>query len=187
MNQTEGSPDISRFSGGTEEVLFMCRYLIKKMEGEKEIAGKAYVHFKSWHETYTDLVDAEYLKGITLEKCMETAHRWTDNIIVAKDGDQVIGFAGFGAYRDSTLPGHGEIYSIYVLEKYHGQKVGFELMNAAFQRLSDYDKIAVWVLKGNDRAIHFYERYGFRFDGTETEIMLGAPNTELRMIYERFF
>jgi len=41
------------------------------------------------------------------------------------------------------------------------------------------------VLKGNDRAIKFYERYGFRFDGTEQEIMLGTPNTELRMIYER--
>ena len=61
----------------------------------------------------------------------------------------------------------------------------YELMNAAFERLAEYPKVAVWVLKGNDRAIRFYERYGFRFDGAEAEIMLGSPNTELRMVYQR--
>ena len=65
------------------------------------------------------------------------------------------------------------------------QGLGYALMNAAVEKLSAYEKIAVWVLKGNERAIRFYERYGFRFDGTEAEIMLGTPNTELRMIYER--
>ena len=46
-------------------------------------------------------------------------------------------------------------------------------------------RIAVWVLKGNDKAIRFYERYGFRFDGTESEIELGTPNTEIRMVYDK--
>lgn len=161
------------------------RYSIKPMESEEEIKGKAYVHYKSWHETYTGLVDIEYLKSITLESCMKTAYKWPDNIIVAKDGGKVIGFVGYGAYRDDTLPAHGEIFALYVLEEYYGKRAGYELMNAAFEKLSDYERIAVWVLKGNDRAIRFYERYGFRRDGTETEIMLGAPNTELRMIYRR--
>ena len=58
-------------------------------------------------------------------------------------------------------------------------------MNAALKKLTDYKKIAVWVLKDNNKAIRFYERYGFRFDGTDTGIMLGTPNTEQRMIYER--
>lgn len=163
----------------------MGRYLIKAMESEEEINGKGYVHYKSWHETYTELIDAGYMERHTLEKCITTAHRWPDNIIVAKDGDKVIGFVGYGAYRDSTLPEHGEIFSLYVLEEYHGRKIGYELMNAAFEKLSDYKKVVVWVLKGNDKAIHFYERYGFCFDGVETEIMLGTPNTELRMIWER--
>ena len=92
---------------------------------------------------------------------------------------------GYGTYRDNTLPEHGEIFAIYVLKEYQGKKVGYELMNAALNKLSDYKKIAVWVLKVNDRAIRFYEQYGFRFDGKEAEIMLGTPSTELRMIYER--
>lgn len=162
----------------------MCKYIIKKMESNDEIDGKGYVHYKSWHETYTKLVDHKYMEGITQEKCTAIAHRWTENILVAKDKDRVIGFVGYGAYRDQSLPEHGEVFAIYVLEEYHGQKVGYELMNAAIEKLSDYKKIAVWVLKGNDRAIHFYEKYGFHFDGMETEIMLGTPNTELRMIYE---
>ena len=163
----------------------MCQYKIKKMESEKEIDGKGYVHYKSWQETYTGLVDKDYMNGLTLEKCIEIAHRWPDNILVAKDGDMVIGFVACGAYRGNTLPQHGEIYAIYVLEAYQGKKIGYSLMNAAFEMLSAYNKIAVWVLKGNNRAIHFYEQYGFRFDGTEAEITLGTSNTELRMIYIR--
>ncbi len=163
----------------------MCKYIIKKMESDDEINGKGYVHYKSWHETYSDLIDAAYLEQLTIEKCTDIAHKWTDNIIIAKDGEKVIGFVGYGAYRDETLPLHGEIFSIYVLAEYQGRKVGYGLMNAALDKLSDYGKIALWVLKGNDSAIRFYERYGFRMDGTESEIMLGTSNTEIRMIYEK--
>ncbi len=159
--------------------------IIKPMETEDEIRGKGYVHFKSWHETYTGLVDEGYMSGITEEKCRDIAFKWPDNILVAKDEGTVAGFVAYGAYRDDTLPGCGEIYAIYVLKDYYGKRVGFRLMNAAFERLSDYGRIALWVLKGNERATRFYERYGFRFDGTEQEIMLGTANTELRMMYER--
>lgn len=163
----------------------MHDYIIKKMEGEDEINGKGYVHYKSWHETYAGLIDARYMEGITLEKCTAIAHKWPDNIIVAKDGKKVVGFVGYGAYRDDTLPTYGEVFAIYVLAEYHGRRIGYELMNAALEKLSAYQKIAVWVLNGNNNAIRFYERYGFRFDGTEEEVMLGTPNKELRMIYER--
>ncbi len=163
----------------------MREYIIKKMESEDEINGKGYVHYKSWHETYAGLIDKGYLESHTPEKCIAIAHKWPDNIIIAKDGEKVVGFVGYGAYRDDSLPEHGEVFSIYVLAAYHGRRIGYELMNAALEKLCAYKKIAVWVLKGNDSAIRFYERYGFRFDGTEAEVMLGTPNKELRMIYER--
>lgn len=163
----------------------MNDYAIKDMENEAEIDGKGYVHYKSWHETYAGLIDAEHLARHTLEKCTAIAHKWTDNILVAKAGEKVVGFVGYGAYRDATLPAHGEAFSLYVLAEYQGRKIGYELMNAAIERLSAYDRVAVWVLKGNDVAIRFYEKYGFHFDGTELAITLGTPNTELRMIYQR--
>lgn len=162
----------------------MCTCLIKKMESEDEINGKAYVHYKSWHETYTGLIDKKYMEGITIEKCTEIAHRWPDRVLVAKDGDKVIGFVGYGAYRENTLSDYGEIFAIYVLKEYYAKGVGYALMNTALQKLSEYKKVAVWVLKGNDRAIRFYQRYGFHFDGMEQKIKLGTLNTELRMIYD---
>ena len=161
----------------------MEKIVIKKMETEDEINGKGYVHYKSWHETYKGLIDADCLERHTLEKCIATAHKWPNNILVAKDGERVIGFVGCGAYRDDTLPACGEVFAIYVLAEYHGQRVGYELMKAAIEKLSEYKRVAVWVLKGNERAIRFYERFGFRFDGAEKEIMLGTPNMELRMIF----
>lgn len=58
-------------------------------------------------------------------------------------------------------------------------------MSVAFEKLSNYESIAVWAMKGNDRVIHFYKRYGFCFDGAEVEIVLATPNTKLRVVYER--
>ena len=43
------------------------KYVIKAMESEDEITGKGAVHYKSWHETYTGLVDAAYIEKLTLE------------------------------------------------------------------------------------------------------------------------
>lgn len=163
----------------------MDEWRIQPMESEAEIAGKGYVHHQSWQETYPGLVDAGYLAGVTLDKCLQIARKWRENILVAKDGDRVIGFVGYGVYRDDTMPGYGEIYSLYVLADYHGRKVGYALMNAALAQLRAYPKVALWVLKGNERAIRFYERYGFRADGAEADILLGTPNKELRMVYAR--
>jgi len=50
---------------------------------------------------------------MTEEKRKAIVHKWTDNILVAM--------------------------------------VGYELMNAAFDQLTAYRNIAVWVLKGNER------------------------------------
>lgn len=57
----------------------MTKYIIKPMESEDEINGKGYVHYKSWHETYTGLVDTAYMDRLTLEKCTDNAHKWPDN------------------------------------------------------------------------------------------------------------
>lgn len=158
------------------------QYTIKDMETEKEILGKAYVHWKSWQETYPGLIDQDYLDRMTLEKCTEIAYRWPENLLVALDGDQVVGFVGYGPYRDQSLPGAGEVFAIYVLKSHQGKKIGLQLMQSALDRLKDFSTIALWVLKGNEKAISFYERFGFRFDGVSLDAKVG---TELRMIHTR--
>ena len=156
---------------------------IKRMETDDEVRGKAYVHWKSWQETYPGMMDEAYLASRTLEKCEEQAFRWRDNLLVAKDGERVVGFIGYGAAGDA-LPETGEIFALYVLGEYAGQGVGTALMNAALDRLAAYPRVVLWVLKENKRAIRFYDKCGFRPDGTEKYAeTVGAAG--IRMMLER--
>ena len=169
--------------------------VIKKMETDAEIKGKAYVHWKSWQEAYSGIVDQRYLDSLTLDKCEKIAFRRTDNVIIAKDGDSVIGFVGFGKYRNDELENAGlenaglenagEVFAIYILSQYYGKGIGYRLMQTALSELADHSKIAVWVLKENTKAIRFYERCGYRFDGREQIIELGCPVVAARMVLER--
>ena len=151
----------------------------------EDIDGKAYVHWKSWQETYPGLVDQNYLDNLTLEKCQNIARRWPDNIIVAELDGKIVGFSGYGSCRNPGMDGCGEVYAIYILKEAQGLGIGRKLMDAAFEKLSEYNTIVIWVLKGNTNAFGFYEHYGFRFHGTEAPIMIGTPNTELQLVYHR--
>ncbi len=155
------------------------------METDDEIRGKAFVHWKSWQEAYPGIVSREYLDGLTLEKCEEIAYRWRENVLVAKHGDRVVGFAGYGASGVDESGSTGEIYAIYVLSEYYGTGVGQGLMETALDQLSDRDRVEVTVLKENKRAIRFYEKCGFRHDGMEGTVSLGEPVTVIRMVLDR--
>ena len=153
---------------------------IKQMETDAEIRGKAYVHWSCWHEAYAGLVSAAYLEKLTLEKCEQMAFQWRDSILVAKDGERVAGFAGYGEADPTT----GELFALYVLKEYRGTGAAQLLMNAAAERLLKYPKIGLWVLKENPRAIRFYEKCGFRKTGEKKHLpSVGA--TEIRMICMR--
>lgn len=157
---------------------------ITPMTTEADMTGKAYVHWKSWQETYTGLIDQDYLDNVmNLAKCESIARLWTQGLWVAKDGERVVGFVGCGASRDGE--DCGEVYSIYVLQSHQGKGIGYALMNQAMEQLRDCRKVVLWVLRGNEKAIRFYERYGFVFDGEEKDVTIGTPNVELRMTYTR--
>lgn len=157
--------------------------IIKKMETDDEIKGKAFVHWKSWHEAYPGLVDQEYLDALTLEKCEKIAYSWPNNLIVAKHEGRVIGFIGYGD-RGNEAPNTGEIFALYVLSEYYGKGVAQQLMKTGLEQLNNYSQICLWVLKENKRAIRFYQKCGFIPDGQE----LNSPNigaTEIRMVLAR--
>ena len=156
----------------------MNSFTITPMVTEEEMDEKGCIHWQTWHETYKDLMSENYLKNVTQEKCVEMAHRWPQNTLLLKVDDKIVGFSCYGENSD----GDGEIIAIYLLSEYQKKKLGYELMNATFDKIADKTKVRLWVLKGNEKAIKFYERYGFRFDGTEKQSSVG---TELRMEYRR--
>ena len=96
----------------------------------------------------------------------DDAFRWLDNILVAKDGDRVVGFVGYGHHGPED-PDTGEVFALYVLPEYQGTGVGQRLMDAALEKLSACPHLCLWAVKGNARAIRFYEKNGFRLNGEE--------------------
>ena len=155
---------------------------IKPMETEDEIRGKAYVHWKSWQESYRGIVDQGYLDRMTVSRCEEMASRYPENTLVAKDGDRVIGFACAGAVNGEIDA--GEVYALYVLEEYQHQGIGYALMREALSLLKGCRVVYLWAFKENAKAIRFYEHVGFRQDGTEKELVLGSPVKGIRMTME---
>lgn len=153
---------------------------IKKMETEDEIMGKAYVHWKAWHEAYPGIVSQDYLDRLTLKKFEAMAPDSTGRTLIAKDNERVIGFVRYGDRGDGA-PNIGEVVSIYVLSEYYGKGVGQTLMEAALKQLKGYTQICLWVLKENRRAIRFYEKCGFCPDGAET-VSSACKASEIRMV-----
>ena len=153
------------------------------METDEEIKGKAFVHFKSWQEAYSGIVKQSYLDERTIDKCEEIALNTIDGTIIAKDDERVIGFIQYGKYNYNNLEDAGEIIALYVLADYYGRGIGYRLMQEAMKQLSSYSKTAVFVIKGNQRAIDFYIRYGFIFDGQEGMSQIGV--TVARMVLQR--
>ena len=157
--------------------------IIKKMDTEEEIKGKAFVHWKAWHEAYPGLIRKEYLDRLTIEKCEEIAFKWRDGLLVAKDGERVVGFVGYG-HREDDPQMVGEVFALYILSEYYGKGVGLLLMKAALDRLNGYAEVCLWTLKENKRAIRFYQKCGFVPDGREkTNKTIEAE--EIRMILNR--
>ena len=157
------------------------KIIIKTMETPEEIEGKSLVHWQTWKEAYDDLLPADFQETMTLEKCRFFSQKYPENTLIAMDGKKVVGFISYGNYRDETIQA-GEIIALYVLKDYYGKGVSKQLMHAAFVALDQFSEIYLWVLKDNKRAIAFYHKMGFTFDGQEQILKLGKPVKELRMI-----
>ena len=155
---------------------------VKQMETPEEIEGKSLVHWQTWREAYDDLLPAEFQETMTLERCRFFSQKYPENTLIAMDGKQVVGFISYGNFRDEAIQA-GEIIALYVLKDYYGKGVSKQLMHAVFVALDHSSEIYLWVLKDNKRAIAFYQKMGFTFDGQEKILKLGKPVKELRMMF----
>jgi len=158
---------------------------IKPAETDEELCGRGYVHCTVWQKAYRGIVSDRYLDSMTVEATTARARQFPENTLVAKEREKVVGFAVYGPSRDEDQVNAGEVVAIYVLPEYYGRKIGYRLMNEAFSRLGEYDTIIVWVLEKNERAIRFYHKYGFEFDGCKKEWNLGKTVSIVRMIMKR--
>jgi GNAT superfamily N-acetyltransferase len=132
----------------------------------------AEVHVRSWQVAYRGLLPAVYLVGLRPE---DRARRYTFALqgpddpvtVVAVEAGAVRGFASVGPCRDEGPAGAGEVYAIYADPDFFARGVGRALITDARDRLTTRGcrEAILWVLAGNQRAMRFYERDGWRPDG----------------------
>ena len=151
----------------------MIDFEICVMATDSEKDEKGYVHYKSWQETYIGLMPDDYLNNLTLEKCVEMAHKLPQNTLLLKVDGKTVGFSCISKRADAT-----EIVAIYLLKAYHGKRLGYELLKHTISAYCKNTKVVLWVLEGNDRAISFYKRFGFKYNGLEKQLPFGK---ELQM------
>ena len=151
----------------------MMHYEIIPMTTLSEKEEKGYVHYTSFHETYSALMPKEYLSKLTLENCIQMAHKQPQNTLLLKVEQKTVGFSCI-----KQTDGGTELIAIYLLAPYHDKKLGYALLKETLSLCPENSKIVLWVLKGNDKAISFYKKVGFRFNGNEKVLPFGI---ELQM------
>lgn len=138
------------------------------------------LHLDCWDDAYAGLVDPAILAG-RRSGVHERVERWrrilagSGTTLVAEHGTGLVGFVSPGAARDPGVGVADEVYALYVRATWWGTGVGHALLVAALGDRPAY----LWVLEGNDRAIRFYERQGFKRDGGTREEEEGR---HLRMV-----
>ncbi|CAN7183655.1 N-acetyltransferase family protein [Polaromonas sp. LjRoot131] len=125
----------------------------------------AEIHVATWQVAYKDLMPEDYLAKITVEKRQaywrEAIEFSEPQLLVATEGDQVVGFVGFDRSRDAgTKSTVGEIWALYVLPEHWGKGAGLALWDGAREGLKEEGctQVTLWVLLRNERALRFYEQ-----------------------------
>jgi ribosomal protein S18 acetylase RimI-like enzyme len=127
----------------------------------------ARVHVQCWQESYANLLPVEFLKNLSVDAKIEP---WRQIISdpqifkrVARDAGRIAGFLSCGVAReDAAKEADGEIFAIYILNAYHGQRIGRALFAAAarFWLSKGGRNLIVLSMAGNKQAATFYEALG---------------------------
>jgi GNAT superfamily N-acetyltransferase len=112
---------------------------------------------------FSDFLDSAYAAGGTMDRDLnDPLVRW----LVAFVDDEPVGYAKLTPLRAPTpAPSTGavELQQMYVLTPWHGLGVASRLMEWALATAADLHapELYLTVFDHNERAKHFYRRYGF--------------------------
>lgn len=144
------------------------------------------IHYSAWIETYTGMLPESYLATRSAEKSIELfKQNECKNVVVAEVEGEVVGFCGFGEFREFVEGDNiGEIQGIYLLDTYKRKHLGQKMIEYVIEELKEfgYNKVGLWVLESNKSAIRFYEKLGFAYSGRSKKVNLGEQITELLYI-----
>lgn len=147
--------------------------LIIRPASLSDAADLGIIHYQSWLQTYTGLIDPDFLSRLSAQRSQQRfeAEGCKQFLIALVDGSP----AGFCHYCKSRDPDAdsltGEIQAIYLLKEYQQQGIGTALMQEAFSALKQMGMthVTLWALETNLPSHRFYEKMGFLPDGGRKE------------------
>jgi GNAT superfamily N-acetyltransferase len=124
-----------------------------------EIDHLSRLWYDGWHQLHAPLMPPELIRLRTLDSFRERLQAAISDIRVAGPLGTPIGFY--------VLKGD-ELYQLFVSPEAHGSGVGAALIADAEARLAEHGVETAWLacVIGNDRAVRFYEKSGWRLAGT---------------------
>lgn len=159
----------------------------------EDAAEIANVHTNSWREAYKGLVPQSFLddKPLHFKNRYElwkkvTANEKQTTLVAESKEHGVIGFINGTFGRDEEYKNYAEVWCIYLMEKYHGKKIGFNLLREYFDAhlVLGYKKGYLWVLADNP-TISFYEKTGGKFTGQSKGDEIGGKEvSELCYVWD---
>ena len=145
------------------------------------------LHVSTWQEAYSHLLPADYFT----DEYVDSRHRMWNHVLMNPRDDVIvrvaevdgimIGFAWAGPSLGDTgeeVPRQRQLYAIYVAAAHYGRGVGQVLLDDVLGA----ERAMLWVARENPRAMAFYIRNGFQFDGAEQVDPHAPAITDARMI-----
>lgn len=142
----------------------------------EEVEQLGALHCRVWREAYVGLMDEESFAALTPERFargwgrrMEQMgadghHPNGERVAVAEYAGELVAFVSVGPARDEDAPTDTQLWAINVTADHYGTGLAQQLLDQVLGEGPAY----LWVADGNDRAVRFYERNGFRLDGTSS-------------------
>ena len=138
-----------------------------------DVAEIARLHRIIWCDTYRDLAPADVYDALDEEY---RRARWADmfanprrdqRILLARQGDRLVGIGAIGASSEPAFGGRGEIKSLYVDSSIKRQGLGRRLMCEMAREFASmgYSSVGLGVVVGNEPAIAFYSALGGQLVG----------------------
>ncbi|MDB5431005.1 MAG: acetyltransferase [Caulobacter sp.] len=135
--------------------------------GPGDAEDLAQVHVRAWRQTYPGLLPDLYLARLSTPL---HARRWRKRLLkatpgevdlVAGDRSGLVAYVSGGPTRGGAED-EAEITTLYVLKSAQGQGLGRRLLAGAARALmaGGAGALTLTVLRGNDRAVAFYDRLG---------------------------
>jgi GNAT superfamily N-acetyltransferase len=149
-----------------------------------DMAELGILQLTCWREAYSHLLSPQFFSTVT---AADRGARWTqifgqmappERLLLAVDGDDLVGFACGGPSVEEASPRERELYALYIRHEHYGTGLGAALLDAAIGS----GPAQLWVAAENPRAIAFYQKHGFELNGDADVVEFMERMPELRMV-----